>query len=298
MVHPGAKVNHRHRGRRKPNSFCFCDLRARWFICIFLSVIETKESKVTNMSGHSKWSKVKHFKGKIDGARSRVFSRCSKEISVTARTGGGDPGFNPRLRTAIAAARAANMPVDNIERAIKRGTGELEGVLYEESIYEGYAPGGVAIIVEVLTDNRNRAAAEIRSIFTKQGGSLAAPGAVAYQFRRQGVISVSKSQIKEDDMMTLALEAGADDMKAEDETYEIFTSVETFDTVVEAIKQKKIEPLSAKRVYVPQTLAPIADEALARRVLGLIDTLDEQDDVQHVHTNFDIPDAVLEKISS
>lgn len=250
------------------------------------------------MAGHSKWAKVKHFKGKIDGARSRVFSRCSKEISVAARTGGGDPGFNPRLRTAIAAARAANMPADNIERAIKRGTGELEGIHYEEAIYEGYAPGGVAIIVEVLTDNRNRAAAEIRSIFTKQGGSLAAPGAVAYQFRRQGVISVPKSQIAEDDLLTLTLEAGADDMKTEDETYEIFTSAEALDAVVEAIRQKKVEPASAKRLYVPQNQVPVSDENLARKVLNLIEALDEQDDVQHVHANFDIPDAILEKAGS
>ena len=248
------------------------------------------------MAGHSKWAKVKHFKGKIDAARSRAFSRCSKEISVAARTSGGDPGFNPRLRTAIAAARAENMPADNIERAIKRGTGELEGVHYEEAIYEGYAPGGVAIIVEVLTDNRNRAAAEIRSIFTKHGGNLAAPGAVAFQFQRQGVVSVPRSRITEDDLMTLALEAGANDIKTEDETYEIFTPVETLDSVVETIRRKKIEPSSAKRVYVPQNQVPISDENLARKVLALIEALDEQDDVQHVHANFDIPDAILDKI--
>ncbi len=248
------------------------------------------------MSGHSKWSKVKHFKGKVDAVRARAFSRCSKEISVIARTGGGDPNFNPRLRTAIASARAENMPNENIERAIKKGTGELEGVHYEESTYEGFAPGGVALIVEVLTDNKNRAAADIRSIFSKNGGNLAAPGSVAYQFQRRGVILVPKSQIAEDDLMALALDAGAEDMKADEEVYEVITPVDIFDIVLEAIRKKKIEPSSARLTFVPQTYTSVTDETLARKALSLIEALDEHDDVQHVHSNFDIPDSILEKI--
>lgn len=247
------------------------------------------------MSGHSKWSKVKHFKGKIDGARARAFSRCSKEISVAAKAGGGDPNFNPRLRTAITSAKAENMPNDNIERAIKKGAGELAGVNYEEALYEGYAPGGVAIIVEVLTDNKNRAAADIRRIFTRHGGNLAAPGSVAYQFQRRGVIVVPKTQVGEDDLLALVLDTGAEDLKTDEANFEIITSVEAFDGVLEAVKKRRIEPVSAKRVFLPQTLAPVTDEAAARKVLDLIEELDEDDDVQNVHTNFDIPDALLEK---
>ncbi|MDD2709020.1 MAG: YebC/PmpR family DNA-binding transcriptional regulator [Verrucomicrobiae bacterium] len=248
------------------------------------------------MSGHSKWSKVKHFKGKIDAARSRAFSRCGKEIAVAARVGGGDPNFNPRLRSAIEMAKAENMPNDNIERAIKRGTGEIGGVVYEEALYEGYAPGGVAVIVEALTDNKNRSAAEIRSIFSKYGGNLAAPGAVVFQFKRQGVITVARDKIAEDELMSLVLEAGADDLKTEGDEYEVYTSVENFAAVVESLKKSKIEPASAKLSYVPQNTVPLNDEAAVRKVLNMIEALDEHDDVQRLHSNFDAPDAILEKI--
>ena len=248
------------------------------------------------MAGHSKWSKVKHFKGKIDAARARVFSRYSKEITVAARTGGGDPNFNPRLRSAILAAKAENMPNDNIERAIKKGTGEIGGVHYEESTYEGYGPGGVALIVEVLTDNKNRTAAEIRSIFSKNGGNLATPGSVSYLFQRRGLITIPKSQISEDDLMSLVLEAGAEDLKTEEDHYEVVVPLESFDAVLDAIKKKKIDPSSVKLVYIPQSLTAVNEEATAKKVLQLIEALDEQDDVQHIHSNFDIPDLILEKV--
>jgi YebC/PmpR family DNA-binding regulatory protein len=249
------------------------------------------------MSGHSKWAKVKHFKGKIDAARSRAFSRCGKEITIAARVGGGgDPAFNPRLRTAIAAAKAENMPNDNIERAIKRGTGEIEGVHYEEAVYEGYAHGGVAVIVETLTDNKNRTAAEIRSIFTKYAGNLAAPGAVAFQFHRKGTITISKSKVSEDDLMGIVLDAGAEDLKSDDENFEVITPVDKFDAVVESLKKKNIESSRAQLAYVPETLVPVSDESTARKTLALLEALDEHDDTQRVHSNFDIPDAILEKL--
>lgn len=247
------------------------------------------------MAGHSKWAKLKHFKGKIDVARARVFSRCSKEITVAAKAGGGDPNFNPRLRTAILSAKAENTPNDNIERAIKKGTGELESASYEEATYEGYAPGGVALIVEVLTDNKNRAAADIRSAFTKHGGNLASPGSVAYLFQRRSVIVVPKAQIAEDELMTLALDSGAEDMKIGEENYEVITMPDLLDGILDAIKKRKAEPLSAKTTFIPQNYIPVNDEVLAHKVLHLMEALDEIDDVQHVYANFDIPDAILEK---
>lgn len=247
------------------------------------------------MSGHSRWSKVKNFKGKIDATRARAFSRCSKEITVAARASGGDPSFNPRLRSAIATAKAENMPNDNIDRAIKKGTGEIEGVHYEESTYEGYAPGGVAVIVETLSDNKNRTAADIRRIFSKHGGNLGTPGSVSYLFQRKGLIQIPKSQISEDDLMAVVLEFGAEDIKADEDNYDVFTPVEGFDAVLDAVKKNKLEPLSAKFTYVPQTHILVADEATAQKVLSLYEALDAYDDVQHLHANFDIPDAILEK---
>ncbi len=250
------------------------------------------------MSGHSRWSKVKNFKGKIDATRSRAFSRCAKEISVAARSGGGDPNFNPRLRTAIIIAKSENMPNDNIDRAIKRGTGEIEGLSYEEFTYEGYGPGGVALLVEVLTDNKNRAAAEIRAIFTRHGGHLATPGAVAYLFQRKGQILIPKSKITEDELMSVVLDAGAEDLRSDEENHEVLTPVEQFDAVLEAIHKRKIEPSSARLTFLPQTLTEIHEESMARKALGIIEALDEHEDVQHVHSNFDIPDSILEKLQS
>jgi YebC/PmpR family DNA-binding regulatory protein len=248
------------------------------------------------MAGHNKWSKVKNFKGKIDAARARAFSRCAKEITVSAKIGGGDPNFNPRLRTAIMIAKAENMPNDNIERSIKKGTGELESANYEEFTYEGYGPGGVAVIVEALTDNKNRAAADIRRVFSSNGGNLASQGAVSFMFQRRGLVIVQKSQISEDDLLSVVLDAGAEDMKTDDENYEIITPIDSFDKVVDAIKKKKIEPSSAKFSYIPQSTTAVTDEVVAKKVLALMEELDSLDDVQHVHSNFDIPDAILEKV--
>ncbi|MFZ4695192.1 MAG: YebC/PmpR family DNA-binding transcriptional regulator [Verrucomicrobiia bacterium] len=248
------------------------------------------------MSGHSKWSKVKHFKGKIDSARARVFSRCAKEIAIAARAGGGDPNFNPRLRSAIANAKAENSPNDIIERAIKRGTGDLEGLVYEELVYEGYGPAGEALLVEVTTDNKNRAVADLRNIFAKTGGKFATAGSVAHRFQRKGQILVPKAQIGEEELMTLVLDAGAEDIKSDEETWEILTPVEKFDSVLEVVQKKKLEPSSARLTYVPLMLVPVADESLAKRVIHLIEALDEHDDVQRVHSNFDVPDEILAKL--
>lgn len=248
------------------------------------------------MAGHNKWSKVKHIKGKVDAVKARVFSRYAKEITVAAKLSGGDPNFNPRLRAAILNAKAENMPNDNIERAIKKGTGDLEGIHYEESTYEGYGAGGVAVIVEVLTDNKNRAAADIRRVFTKAGGNLASPGSVAFMFQRRGVIVIPKSQISEDDLLALILEAGAEDLRSDEENFEIITPIEAREKVSEAVKKKGLAPTSAKFVYLPQNQTSVTDEATAKKVISLLEELDELDDVQEVYSNFDAPDSVLAKL--
>lgn len=248
------------------------------------------------MAGHSKWSKVKRFKGKIDAARSRAFSRCAKEIAIAARAGGGDPNFNPRLRTAIANAKAENMPNDNIERAVKRGTGEIEGVAYEELVYEGFGPAGEALLVEVTTDNKNRAVSDLRNLFGKNGGKFGASGSVAHRFQRKGQILLPKPQIGEEDLMTLVLDAGAEDLKSDDANWEILTPIEAFDAVLEALRKRKLEPAGARLTYVPLMTTPVTDESLAKKVLHLLEALDEYEDVQHVHSNFDIPDEILAKL--
>jgi YebC/PmpR family DNA-binding regulatory protein len=247
------------------------------------------------MSGHSKWSKVKHYKGVLDARRGKVFSKIAKEIAVACKHGGGDPGFNPRLRTILMKARASNMPVDNIERAIKKGTGELEGVNYEELTYEGYAPGGVALIIDLLTDNKNRTAAEIRAILTKHGGHLAT---AKHLFHRKGQIIIPKEQISEDDLMTLALDAGAEDMIAHDDTYEITTDPHQFEPVHKAIEARKLKPVSAEVAWVPLTPVPVTDPKAAKVVLDLIEALEDHDDVQNVYSSADIPDAVMEKVQA
>jgi YebC/PmpR family DNA-binding regulatory protein len=247
------------------------------------------------MSGHSKWSKVKHYKGVLDARRGKVFSKLAKEISVACKLGGGDPGFNPRLRTILMKARASNMPVDNIERAIKKGTGELEGVNYEELTYEGYAPGGVALIVDLLTDNKNRTAAEIRAILTKHGGHLAT---AKHLFHRKGQIIIPKGQTSEDDLMSLVLDAGAEDMISHEETYEITTDPHQFEPVHKAIEAKKLKPVSAEIAWLPLTPVPVTDEKTAKAVLDLVESLEDHDDVQNVHSSADIPDAVMEKVQA
>jgi YebC/PmpR family DNA-binding regulatory protein len=248
------------------------------------------------MAGHSRWAKVKHYKGTIDQKRGKLFSKLSKEISVAAKAGGGDPNFNPRLRQAIATARGESMPVDNIERAIKKGTGELEGAAYEEMVYEGYGPGGVAILIEATSDNKNRSAAEIRAVFTKNHGHLAGSGSVAWMFHRKGVITITAPGISEDDVILAALDAGAEDVRSHEDFIEIITPPDnTLDAVTKAIEKAKLPITSAKLSYVPGNLTPITDPQVAEQVLALLEALDDHDDVQTVHANFDMAPDLLTK---
>ncbi len=248
------------------------------------------------MSGHSKWSKVKHYKGALDAKRGQKFAKLGKEMTVAVKHGGGDPGSNPRLRTILMKARTVNMPADNIERAIKKGTGELPGVVYEEISYEGFAPGGVALLVELLTDNKNRTAGEIRAIFTKRGGHMAGAGAVKHLFHRKGQLLISKDQISEDDLLTVALDAGAEDVQTHAENYEVLTDPHQFEAVHKAIEAKGVKPQSAEITNLALTLVPVADEKTARAVLDLIEALEDNDDVQNVYSSEDIPDDILDKL--
>jgi YebC/PmpR family DNA-binding regulatory protein len=250
------------------------------------------------MAGHSKWSKVKRFKGALDAKRGKIFSRYSKEIMVAARSGGGDLNLNPRLRTAVVAARAQNMPNDTIERAIKKGTGEIAGGVLEELIYEGYGPGGAAIIVEAATDNKNRTAADIRSIFSKNNGHLAASGSVSYMFRRKGLITIARDAVDEERLMEIALETGAEDLATDEDLYVVTTPQDRLYQVGEAIRNVGIHAESHKLTFLPGTMVTIGEEALASQVLRLCDALEENDDVQNVYSNFDISDELLTKLSN
>ncbi len=241
------------------------------------------------MSGHSKWSTIKHKKGAADAKRGKIFSRLSKDITLAAKNGGGDPDMNPKLRTVLLKARAENMPVDNMERAIKKGTGELPGVVYEEFVYEGYAPHGVAVIIEVTTDNKNRAASDVRSTFTKNGGNLAGAGAVAFMFHHNGQFIIAKDKTDEETLMDIALEAGAEDLKVEDEYFEVLAPISEFDHVSQALAKAGIEPDNAELAYLPENLISITDAGDAKQVLRLIDLLDDLEDVQNVFHNADIP---------
>ncbi|HVW21521.1 MAG TPA: YebC/PmpR family DNA-binding transcriptional regulator [Opitutaceae bacterium] len=243
------------------------------------------------MAGHSKWAKVKRIKAVKDPRRSKVFGRLSRDITIAARAGG-DPAMNPRLRTVLMKARDANMPADNIERAIKKGTGELPGVVFEEITYEGYGPGGVAMIVKVTTDNKNRAAADVRSIFTKFAGNLAGTGAVAFQFLHAGQFLVAKDKTSEDALMEIALEAGADDVIATEDGFEVRCNVHAFDKVAHALEQKGIKPDSAEIAYIPTSTVPVTDVNAARTLLKLTDALEEHDDVQQVFSNEEMSDEV------
>jgi len=249
------------------------------------------------MSGHSKWSKIKRKKANADAKRGRLFTKLIREITVAARNGGGDPTANPRLRTAIEEARTLNMPNDNIERAIKRGTGELEGQHLEEVTYEAYGPHGVAILIEVVTDNRNRTTGEIRHILSRHNGSLGSQGSVAWQFHAQGIISVDAKKYEEDTIIAYALEGGATDIKTEEDFYQIITSPENFSRVKDILQNNNIEIASSELTKTPQSTVPLSEKE-AEKVLKLYEALDELEDVQHVYANFDIPDAVMEKISS
>lgn len=242
------------------------------------------------MSGHSKWHSIKHKKGALDAKRGKLFTKFIKEITVAARYGGGDPGGNARLRKAIADAKAGNMPNDTIDRAIRRGTGEEEGVNYEEITYEGYGPGGVALLIESVTDNRNRTVAEIRHIFSKNGGNLAAAGSVNWMFDKKGYIVVDKLAKAEDELFDVAIEAGADDLRDDEDNFEIITSPENFETVVTAVKGAGVEPQVAEISMVPQNYIKLEGQD-ARQMLKLMEALEDHDDVQKVSANFDISEA-------
>jgi len=245
------------------------------------------------MSGHSKWSTIKHKKQAVDAKRGKIFTKLIKEITVAARMGGGDPNSNPRLRTAIAAAKSENMPKDNLERAIKKGTGELEGVNYEEIVYEGYGPGGAAIMVEVLTDNKNRAVADIRHIFTKHNGNIGANGCVAWMFDKKGCIDIQKDGIDEEAVMEISINAGAEDVLEEEKIFEIITAPEDFESVKAAIENASIPYFSAEITMLPQTTSSLTGKE-AEQMFKLMESLDDCDDVQKVYTNADIPEELLE----
>jgi YebC/PmpR family DNA-binding regulatory protein len=249
------------------------------------------------MSGHSKWHSIRHKKGAVDAKRGKIFGRLIKELMVAARMGGGDPSANPRLRQAIASAKAENMPKDNIERAIKRGTGELDGVNYEECIYEGYAPGGVAVLVEIMTDNKNRAAADVRYIFSKGGGSLGEAGCVAWMFDKKGLIVFDQELVNEDEILEVALEAGADDVVASEDQFEVHTDLAAFESVKQAFDDQELRYTMAEITMLPKNTVEIDSESVAVQVLKLMEAIEDADDVQKVYANFDIPDKILQRIS-
>lgn len=249
------------------------------------------------MSGHSKWSTIKRKKEKIDSARGRVFTKLIKEITVAARQGGGDIEANSRLRSAVLTARAENMPQANIERALARGTGELEGVTYEEITYEGYGPGGVAVLIEAVTDNRNRTTPEIRHAFSKHGGNVGDTGCVAWMFDQKGVIAVSKDKVNEDELMMIALEAGAEDVRDEGDSFDVLTAQQDFETIRTALVNRGIEPVRAMVSRIPQSTVSVEGKD-AEQVLRLLEVLEDHDDVQNVYANFDIDDSVLEGMNA
>ncbi|MGB2599554.1 MAG: YebC/PmpR family DNA-binding transcriptional regulator [Candidatus Omnitrophota bacterium] len=248
------------------------------------------------MSGHSKWASIKHKKGAADAKRGKLFTKLIREITVSAREGGGNPDANPRLRMAIQNAKDSNMPADNIERGIKKGTGELEGVTFESVSFEGYAPGGVAVIVEGLTDNKNRTTSEVRSIFTKRGGNMAGAGSVAFQFDKKGVFMVKREDASEDELLNVALEAGAEDLTFDEDFFQIICAPQDFDKVRSGLKEKDVKVESGELSMVPKNEIKVEDIETARKVLTLVEDLEDIDDVQNVYTNFDIPDAMINEI--
>jgi YebC/PmpR family DNA-binding regulatory protein len=242
------------------------------------------------MSGHSKWATIKHKKGALDAKRGKIFTRLIKEIQIAAKQGGGDPDGNPRLRSAIAAAKAENMPADNIKRAVQRGTGELEGTTYEEIQFEGYGPGGVAVIVQTLTDNRNRAVSEIRHAFTKNGGNLGETGSVGYMFAKKGLIVVAKSAVSEDKLTELALEAGADDLSEDGDNWEVLTGPKEYEAVLAAVKATGLAPEMAEVTMLPSTYQKL-EGTQAAAMMRLLEAIEDLDDTQNVYSNFDMDDA-------
>ena len=245
------------------------------------------------MSGHSKWASIKHKKGALDAKRGKIFTRLIKELTIAARNGGGDPDMNPRLRSVIADAKAANMPADNIKRAIRKGTGEEPGVSYEEAQYEAYGPGGAAVIIEVLTDNKNRTVGELRHMLEKHGGNLASTNAVAWMFNKKGYIVVEKSKADEEKLLGAVLEAGADDMQDDDDNWEVLSAPEAFQAVRDAVKQLGIEPASAQVSMIPQNLVMLEGK-VAQQMLRLMEALDDRDAVQPVWSNFDVSEQEIE----
>lgn len=249
------------------------------------------------MSGHSKWSTIKRKKGANDAKRGKIFTRLIKEITVAARSGGGDPEGNPRLRSAIISAKTENMPKDNIARAIKKGTGEIAGEVYDEILYEGYGPGGVAVLVECMTDNRNRTVADVRHYFTKSNGNLGESGCVAWMFEKKGLILVDKETVSEEDLMDKALEAGAEDMVEEDSEFQIFSEPEEFDNVRNALEEAGVTFIDASVSMIPKNTVDVTEENVARALMKLLENLEDHEDVQNVHANFDIDDDLMEQIS-
>ncbi len=249
------------------------------------------------MSGHSKWSTIKRKKGANDAKRGKIFTKLIKEITNAARMGGGDPDGNPRLRTAVIAAKSENMPKDNIARAIKKGTGDLDGAVYEEILYEGYGPGGIAVLVETMTDNKNRTVADVRHFFAKSGGNLGESGCVAWMFDKKGSITVDREGVDEDELMDLAIEAGAEDVIEDETTFQILTEPDDFSEVVENLEKSGIKCLEASITMIPKNTVEVDAEKTARSLMKLLDNLEDNDDVQKVHANFDISDELMETLS-
>lgn len=249
------------------------------------------------MSGHSKWKTNKGKKMAADAKKGAAYTKLIKELTIVAREGGGNPDVNSRLRAVIAKAREANMPQDNVKMAIKRGTGEIPGIIYEAVMYEAYGPAGVAILIEALTDNKNRTTAELRNLMSKRGGNMAGAGSVAWMFTKKGYFLIDKAQAQEDELMTIVLDAGAEDFKSDDKNYEITTSAQDFEKVKQAIEAKGIKPQDAEVTMIPSSTIKVAGGE-AKQVLGLVEALEEHDDVQQVYANFDIPDEILEQVNS
>jgi len=248
------------------------------------------------MSGHSKWATIKHKKGALDARRGKIFTKLIKEITVAARIAGGDPDSNPRLRTAILAAKAENMPADNIKRALQKGTGELPGTTFEEAVYEGYGPGGVALMLEIATDNKNRTLSEIRHILSRHGGNLGANGCVAWMFHKKGYVVVEKDKVDEGKLLDLITDAGADDMAEDGSNWEIFSSPDKLHQVVERLKAAHVAPAAAEVSMIPQSFVKLSGKE-AQQMMRLMDELEDHDDVQHVYANFDIEEAELHALT-
>ena len=246
------------------------------------------------MSGHSKWASIKHKKAAIDAKRGQLFTKLIKELTAAARSGGGNTETNIRLRTAIGKAKESNMPSDNIDKAIKRGTGELPGISYEEATYEGYGPAGIALLIEIVTDNKNRTTAELRNIMSKKGGNMASAGSVSFQFQKKGYITIDKTTVDEEKLMPIVLDAGAEDLVSDDKIYEVTTQPHDLEKVKKAVLDNKIQIVSAELTMLPTTTIKITDKSTANAILTLMDSLEEHEDVQHVYANFDIPDELME----